>query len=437
MSATTPLRTPARRLLGDVLMVARGTVVGQAPFVLVMPLITRLYPPAELGIYGLALAFAVIAAPLVGLRFELAAISARDSDDSRALLVLSALAILPVTCLCSAVLCLLKVRGIGSYDALPWWIVLGTAGVIAASGAYATLRCWLVRRYRFRLVALSLTVQGCVRACIPVVLAPLGAGAALLLSGELLSRLGAVGLMVWGGAPLAALRAVRISARALRERIVRYWKYPVLLGPSALIDAAAAALPVPILASCYGLAAAGKFALVQRLVLLPVALIVGSVGDVFHAHAADIAGRKPVAATAEFLTSTAVRLLLFALALYVPVALIAPFTAAWVFGPQWADAGTMIAVLAPMCIAQTVVSPISRGLLLGGREEYKLLADLVCLVLPISTLLLARRYPMIVAITSFSAASVVAFIIYYAVVVRSLRVGRAPRVDDRIDGVGG
>ena len=38
---------------------------------LVTPLITRLYPSVQLGIYGLALAFVGVAAPVAGLRFEL------------------------------------------------------------------------------------------------------------------------------------------------------------------------------------------------------------------------------------------------------------------------------------------------------------------------------------------------------------------------------
>jgi O-antigen/teichoic acid export membrane protein len=424
VTASASLPTPTRRLLGDVLLVARGTLFGQAPFALVTPLITRLYLPAELGIYGLALAFVGIAAPVVGLRFELAAISARDSRDSRALLWLSGLAILPVSCLCTALLCALKARRVGSYDALSWWIVAATGATIAASGAYSTLRCWLVRRHRFSLVATSLTLQGGVRALIPVVLAPLGAGAPLLIGAELLSRLSAAGLMMRLGGLGSALRAVRIPARALREPLAKYWKYPVLLGPSALIDAAATALPVPILATCYGLDAAGKFALVQRLVMLPAALIVSSVGDVFHAHAASIIGQTP-GAVGRFLASTAARLLLFALAVYLPVAVLAPLTAGWVFGRQWADAGPMIAVLAPLCIAQTVVSPISRGLLLSGREERKLLADLVCLALPLATLYLASGRPIIVDIACFSAASVIAFVIYYAVIVQALRKGAA------------
>jgi O-antigen/teichoic acid export membrane protein len=108
---------------------------------------------------------------------------------------------------------------------------------------------------------------------------------------------------------------------------------------------------------------------------------------------------------------------------YIPIAIIAPFAAGWVLGRQWADAGLMIAALTPLCVAQTAVSPISRGLLLSGREERKLVADVICLVLPISVLYLASGQPMMVAIACFSAASVVALGFYYMVIVNALQKG--------------
>jgi len=73
------------------------------------------------------------------------------------------------------------------------------------------------------------------------------------------------------------------------------------------------------------------------------------------------------------------------------------------------------------------VSPISRGLLLSGREERKLIADITCLVLPITALYLASGRPMLVAIACFSAASVIAFVVYYVVIVKALQKGpRSP-----------
>src|SRR5581483_1486029 len=103
--------------------------------------------------------------------------------------------------------------------------------------------------------------------------------------------------------------------------------------------------------------------------------------------------------------STAKRLLLLALAVYAPLALLAPFAAAWVFGKEWQEVGSLLAVLAPACIAQSVVSPLSRSLLLNDREERKLIADLVCLILPASTLYLASSLPVVFAASCFAAAS--------------------------------
>ena len=250
--------------------------------------------------------------------------------------------------------------------------------------------------------------------------APFAAGATLLLSAELAARVSSVWLMARRGGLYTLIAKPRFSASSLRERATRFWKYPLLLAPSALIDAAATMLPVPIVATCYGLGPAGKFALVQRLALLPAALIVGSVGDVFHAHAANTFGQRRDA-VGGFLAMTAGRLLLLAAAVYIPVALLAPLTAGWVFGRQWSDVGIMISALAPLCVAATIVSPISRGLLLSGREERKLIADVVCLVLPLTTLYLARGWPINIAIACYSLAATAANGVYYLVVVQALR----------------
>jgi lipopolysaccharide exporter len=389
-------------------------------------LITRLFAAGDLGIYGVAAAFIGIAGPVAGLRFELAALSARDPHDARALTWLSALSIVPVTLAATGVLCLLKVLDIGSYGALSWSLVSITGGTVAVAGVYSTVRCWRAREGRFRLIANSLTLQGCLRAAIPVLLAPLSAGAALLLSAEFVARASSIWVMVRGSGVTREPAGPRLTYLTLRSRVQLYWKYPLLLAPSTLIDAAATMIPIPMLASNYGLAAAGKFALVQRLVLLPVALIVGSVGDVFHAHAATVADARDNA-VGHFVAATAKRLLLLALLVYVPVAVVAPMVGGWLFGAQWSDAGPMMALLTPLCVAQTTVSPISRGLLLSGREERKLIADVVCLVLPVLALTLARSQPLLVGIACFSASATIAYAIYYVVIVRALKAAMSGR----------
>lgn len=395
--------------------------MGQAPFVLLSPAITRLYSPSQIGIYSLAIAFVAVAAPVAGLRFELAAISAAKSADSRNLLLLSGLLSLPVSLISGATLCVVKSTGIASYGSLSWPMVLVTVLAVWTSGIYSALRCGAVRRHEFRTVANTLSVQGAARGIAPLALALLSRSALMLITGEVLARCASVSLLASKLRLGKALAGVRFRWRSLAATVRRYWKYPVLLTPSALIDAVALAIPVPMVAALYGLSAAGIFALAQRLVMLPAAFIASSVGDVYHAHATRIARGDSAGDLHRLMRRTAARLTLFALAVYVPVAVLAPSFAGFVFGRKWAQSGILIAALAPACVAQAVVSPLSRGLLVAAKEESKLIADVACLLMPSISLYFARRLPLSGAVAAYSIGSVAAFGIYFVVIARSQR----------------
>lgn len=424
MSAGQGLPSEGRFLIRDVLRVARGGLIGQAPFVLLSPAITRLYSPTQIGIYGLAMAFVSVGAPVAGLRFELAAISAPESAIARNLLLLSGLLALPVSLLCAAALYALKSTGVASYGSLSWPMILVTVIVVWTSGVYSAMRCGAVRGHQFDVVANTLSVQGSARAVVPVALALCSRGALMLITGEVLARCASIGMLVSKLRLGEPLRGFRPQWRALADTARRYWKYPLLMTPSALIDSLAVAIPVPMISALYGLSAAGTFALVQRLVMLPAAFIVSSVGDVYHAHATRIAGGES-GDLGGLMRNTAGRLGLFALAVYVPLALLAPLCAGWVFGREWAGAGMLIAALTPASAAQTVVSPLSRGLLVEGREERKLIADVACLLVPSLSLYLASRLPLPAAVAAYSIGSVVAFGVYFCVIAwPRRRVGR-------------
>ena len=155
--------------------------------------------------------------------------------------------------------------------------------------------------------------------------------------------------------------------------------------PSSLVDALAAALPLPVIAWLFGPAAAGQFALVWRVAALPGGLIGASVGDVFHAHATGARDGGPEQVR-RLLRDTLRMLVLVALLIYVPLCLVAPWVFPWIFGEPWGVAGQMMLYLAPMWIASMVVSPVSRLPVVLGRPGLKFVFDLCFLVRPIAAL---------------------------------------------------
>ena len=361
----------------SVLVLAGGAAGAQLINTLVAPFLTRLYDPTQVGQLGLFLAFVQIAIIALSLRYE-QAIVLPTSEAVAARLAALALALVPITSLVAAgILAALIALGIGGYGSLPIVAVPLAVIGLAGYGVVGVLRYWLIRHGAFRAVSQVAIVQSIVRAVSQVVFGLLGAGVVGLLLSDVLGRvlgLGSVIRSAWG--TLAAAHAgATVGTRAVARE---YWRFPVFGAPSSLLNAAAAALPVPLLAGAYGLPIAGQFALVQRVLGLPLSVIGTSVGDAMLGRMSEQARSDPAAALPLFR-----RIAIVLAAIGVPgalvLALIGPDLFAFVFGEPWRDAGTIAALMAPWLVAAMIVSPLSRVALVYQGQGQKFIYDLLSL----------------------------------------------------------
>jgi O-antigen/teichoic acid export membrane protein len=407
------LRLPAGGFARQVAMLTTGTAVGQLVMIAVMPLLTRLYTPADLGVFGLFSSFLGVAAVATCLRLEWGVASAPHPEAAAGLLLLC-LAVCPIASLVLALgLAGLIGTGVVSFGLLPMWTVPLAFLALVATGAFGALRYWHVGRRDFRDVSSATVAQGVGRAGASVALGFAGAGWAGLLLGDLVGRVLGIGRL-WRSA-LPALRAqfAGNTRPRLAERLRIAWRYPFVVLPSSLLDALAAALPLPVIATLFGPWSAGQFALVWRVASVPTALIGASVADVFHAHAAG-ARAEGGYAVRNLLLRTASRLALLATVIYVPVCVAAPFAFEWIFGKEWHASGWLMLLLLPMWWTSAVVSPVSRLLVVMDRPALKLVFDAVFLVIPIAAMFAFKEHGMNTAVFAYGIAACVAYILYAA-----------------------
>jgi O-antigen/teichoic acid export membrane protein len=394
-------------------MLTTGTALGQLIVVAVMPLLTRLYTPQDLGIFGLFSSFLGVAGVATCLRLEWGVASAPGEDEAAGLLVLC-LAVLPgVSLLLAAVLAGLIGTDVVSFGLLPMWTVPLAFLALLATGAFSALRYWHVGRRDFRDVSAATVAQGLGRAGASAALGFTGAGWAGLLLGDLVGRVLGIGRL-WRRA-LPGLRGqwTGDKGRRLGERLRVAWRYPLVVLPSSLLDALAAALPLPVIATLFGPDSAGQFALVWRVASVPTALIGASVADVFHAHARE-ARAAGGGAVRRLLLRTSSRLALLATVIYLPVCVAAPFAFKWVFGREWQASGWLMLVLLPMWWTSAVVSPVSRLLVVVDRPALKLVFDAVFLVVPILAMVGLRERGLNVSVFGYGMAACLAYILYGA-----------------------
>ncbi len=408
-----------------------GTALGQALVFAATPLWTRLYGPDAMAMLGLFLAFVGMATVALSLRYDLAIVVARSEADAGTLLVLN-LAMLPFTSgVAAAAFALVCHLGAGGYRAFPGWAAFALWILLAMTGAFTSLRFWCVRQGEFGAISRGLVQQGAARAVAPLLAALATSTWVGLLAGEFAGRILGVRRLFVRASGAIRSAAAGIDGKVARRCLRTYRQFPLLHLPSSLVDAVGGGLPMPLFASAYGASSGGQFFLAYRVVLAPATLVSAAVADVYHHRIVEAARGGGGNCRREVLTGGAY-LLLAGLAIYLPVAVVAPFAAPWVFGAGWTQTGWAITGLVPAAISGTVTNPLSRAISLSSVPQAKWVADVVRFGLPLAAILACSSLgtSFVAAVAWFAAATAVGDLAYFLVILYSVAPHRLRALTD-------
>jgi O-antigen/teichoic acid export membrane protein len=201
---------------------------------------------------------------------------------------------------------------------------------------------------------------------------------------------------------------------------VRYREFVTFGTVSALIDTAAQHALVLLSAALAGPAAAGPIVVVQRVAGAVFGLLSANLADVWHGEAARLRDASPRELVRQVRRRGA-HLLAVGIAIFVPMAVVGRYASTWVFGAQWASAGTVLVALTPTFVAAFAVNPLSRTLLVLERMRIKLAFDVASLLLPAGAYLVAHRLGRGVdaQVLAFSIASAAVYAGYYLIILRA------------------
>ena len=409
---------PSATFVRSVAILAGGTALGRILVALASPFLTRLYTPEDMGRLGAFVAFVGFASVAPCLRYETAIVSAQTVQESAYLALASLGFVVPVSLICSLVFYSLIRFSILGYQVLPVSSALWVFLVLILAGAFLALRFWFIREGRFTVVSRVFVLQNGVRVAAQVGFGVLRAGWMGLLWGELLGRVFGLSQMVKQSLPAIRSQVSPFNLRAMWNVLVAYRKFPLYSLPSSLLDNLASSLVLPLIVQFYGTGDAGHFSLAQLVFALPLSLVGGSVADVFVSRMAIYARSDPHQARPFFL-KTAAGLLGAGLVPSVGIALVGPTLFKVVFGTAWFEAGLLAAAMAPLSLAQIVVSPLSQVVFVFQGQEFKLVYD-VARLLAIGTLIFghAQGLPVVESIRWWSLAEVLLYVLYFFLLLR-------------------
>ncbi len=369
---------PSGRLTRNAMVASSGHVASYAVMLLVTPLLTRLYAPADFGIFAIYTSFISLITLASTLRYDLAIPLPSDNATAGRLVVLATGA----CCLISLVAALLI--GVAGRSLFTWFKAEGLADYwliflvhLCAAGCYEAIAGWMVRRGTFVPLARARFAVGAVSAVVQV-------AAAFLVGGYGGIVIGAASGSVAGALGLAAgLRKERLPSGSLRPTDVwatarRYRRFPQYSVASSLVQKMTILLAPLALAALYQPNVVGWFALANRTLIVPLSLVGVPLARVYMSEASRL-HRHGQGNLRRLFSQTLRKQLLFAGLPLGAVALFAPWVFGITFGANWREAGIYCSLLCPMLVLYVTNVVLATTLDVLERLELQLQRSLVSL----------------------------------------------------------
>lgn len=356
---------PKKSFARSASLLVGGTLGSQALLILVSPLLTRLYSPSDFGLLAVYTSILTITLLISSLRYDVAIPLPEDDVEAVNVFALS-LALVGMFAVTTSIIVLFWRDGISELLEIPsladflWLLPVG----ILIAGTFNVLVQWNVRKKKFGLIASTKLRQALVAVSIQLLAFKLN-GLALILA-----QISSNGT---GVTRLSKPNFNDVSWEGLKQAAIRYQRFPLFSAPAGLARVTGVELPALILTSAFNPAAAGLYALTNRVLGVPANVLGGAVSQVFTSGAAEAyrAGKLGILVRDLYAKMAQIGLPFMLLLM-----MLGPSLFSLVFGKEWAQAGEFARWMAPWLYLVFVSSPITTVTAVMERQKQGLLFHL-------------------------------------------------------------
>lgn len=413
-------RLVGNKMLRSISVLVGGTLFAHVITAISLPVLTRLYTPADFSVLAMFASILAIISVASCLRFDVAiAIPAQEAEAANLVALAMACAAIVSTLVAAVVLAMPNsVLHAFHQSALIPWLALLPLGVLLA-GSYSVLQMWFIRKKTFSAIASSRVLQSAAASGVQVGMGWLHWTPGGLLLGQLLNTGAGVISLAYRFARYERDALTGVSWAGMRSAWAAYDRFPKYSTLEALANSASIQLPIVLIAAMAPGAEAGFLVLAMAALQAPMGLIGTAVSQVYLSRAPEEerSGRLGAFTTKLFggLMRTGVGPLLL-------TGFVAPGAFAFVFGAEWRRAGELVAWMTPWFVMQFLVSPVSMALHITGNQRAAFVLQIFGLLFRTASVLLAA----LVAMKFISEAYALSGFVFYAIYLASvLRIAKA------------
>lgn len=386
-------KIPAGSFVRNVITLMTGTTFAQALTILVAPLLTRLYNPADFGVFALYTSIVGVLAVIACWRYELAIVLPENDEDAANLLVLSILICFGMTALTLLMVALFRIplaNLLGAPELSSWLWLLPLS--IIANGLFKALNYWSTRRKQFKRLAIrqitQSTVMSAAQVTAGVIYPSIKAGG--MIGGAIVGQLAATGKLAWQIGNEEGKQIIAVSQwERMKPMLTRYKEFPLYSSWAILLNTISIMLPALLLGYFFTPAVVGFFALGHRVLDLPMGVIGSSLAQVFFPQAAENHRQGSLGSITLMMFKRLVTLGMVPITL---LTVVAPELFAIVFGNEWVIAGEYVRWLSLWIFFNFISSPISMVYMILEKQKEFLVFNILLVVTRILALVIGGLY---------------------------------------------
>lgn len=407
---------PRSGFIRSVGVLVGGTAFAHGITALALPVLTRLYSPADFNALAAFSGLLAIISVAACLRFDIAVPIPETDHDAINVLGLA----ITSAALVSAMLVVLVLLGKQqiavslNQPVLAAYLWLLPIGVFLAA-SYSALQSWFVRKKQFGLIARSRVGQSAMSAGVQTGMGLAGVAPFGLLLGYIMNTSAACVVLGYRLLRVDLNRLRTITRAHMRAMFVAYIRFPKYSTLEALSNSAALQVPI-IMIAAFGIGPeAGYLTLAMYVMQAPMSLVGNAIGQVYLSRAPEEyhTGRMAAFTTDIFsaLLKAGVGPLIFA-------GIVSPVAFAIIFGDEWRRAGLLVSWMTPWFVMQFLATPISMALHVTGNQRAALALQVFGLVTRITAVWGAAMFAESLISEAYAMSGFVFYLVYVVVLLR-------------------
>ncbi len=355
-----------------------GTGFAHLLGIAVIPVITRLYSPDQIGVFSAYVSLFMICYSVSSLRFEYATLIPKTSHEANNITWLAASASLVSSLIVLLVLLLAgdTVTERMALGSLGRWIYLLPVSIFSYS-LLMIMTFSLTREKQYGSIAGGKITASSSTAAGQIILALISLQSYGLVVGKVTGNLLGMLFVVWKRHKVRSSVLAGVTPRRMVAMAKRYRNFPFWNTPHALTTTTSNNIPVLLFNSFFSEAVAGFYAMAVKALYSPVQVVAQAAYQVFSQRIAEkqAHGEKIV----PFVRNTALLFAGMGLLPFMLLFIFAPPLFGWFLGSGYETTGQYIRILAPFIYLVFIVTPLNFIPLMLGRQKKAFFIDVVYL----------------------------------------------------------